>query len=374
MRPFVIKRKIQKGYREKWWLRAVTLVLVLAGAILLVYLVPKLADKPSPVNVETLPSKFAPASARSKLEELVLDNPLIDPSTETLLSYLGRSNEVVKLYLTNAHLADETVDMFTIEEKRDPPPTGDSQIYYIPMPGARPGRRTPDNNETCTTSLSVNLVPGAKPPNRIHFFQSDGPGSDQQRFLAMMADADLIINLATGPPPDNLYAAGCDKELRVGNWSRTNEEGPLRLSFVMTAGSKITFIIQPLDMKSRTWTEDERNTSFEFAQPLPVQAVQINPLASDGTVSPSPSPIRSARSVGALSPLRVNNLSVGSEDLQLNVLGNGLVESEDAPAGGLLEQAKDNFLIKTLILAVGAAFIGWWLRRVYRLFSGKPPA
>ncbi len=369
MRPFVIKRKIQKVYRERWWVRAATLVLVLAGAVLLVYLVPRLAHKPSPVDVETSPSSFGPANARFKRDEFVIENPLINSAKGPLLSFGGRPGEVVKLYLTSAHLTAETVDNLKGDEGENSPPADDQPIEYLPLPGSNSPRQMPADNEVCTTSLSLEVAPGSKPPSRIHFFQPEGPGVDQQRVLAMMVDAELLVNLSTGPPPGNAHAPGCDKLLQVGKWTLANEDGKLSLKFIAPAGAKLTLIIEPFDMRFPSWKKDESIKSFEFAEPFPVQAVHINPLAPDGEPAVSSSATRSARSVDALPPLRVNSLAVGSEGLEMSVSGKGFVDSESGSATNLLEQATKNPVIQLLLSAVGLAFIGWWLRLVFRLFS-----
>jgi hypothetical protein len=371
MRAFVIKRNIQRFYREKWWVRAVAAVLIMAAALLLVYLVRRFADQPAPVNVESLPAKFGPAGARAKLEEILIEGPLFNSASEPLLSYLGQPDEVVKLRLTRARLAPKTIALLRGQsaDGEPPPPTGDVEIDYLPLPGRVSAKRPTDAGDPCTTSLWVELADAAKPPTRIHFFQTEGLGSDQQRLLAMTADTELSVRLQTAPPPDRPDALGCDKQLRAGNWDLANASGPWSLTFMVTAGSRLIFTIEPFDPKSPPWRKDESFRSFEFSGPISVQAVHINPLAKDGTLSTSVAPIRSARSVADLPRLRVDSLAIGSDDLQLNVLGKGFIESEDAPASSPLEQATSNPIVKLLLGAVGAAFIGWWLRLVYRLFS-----
>ncbi len=370
MRFFVLKRKIQKVYRDRWWVRAATLVLLLAAVVLLEsYLILKLTDIPLPVNVETAP-KFAPASAKLKQHELLIEHPSIAVSTGLLLSYAGSPNEVVDIHFDNAQFADETIELLRAWGVEGMTLAGLQKIDYFEGAASAPA---PADSERCKTSLTLKLPSGSKPPAKISFFQPFSPGSDRLRLLAMTVDVELLLSFATKPPPGNPQAPGCEKQLQLGEQEELTITGALALEFRVPANSMFYFTFKPSDMKSTWRGKDGFIEPFNFGdEPFRAQGVSINLLTADGKPAPSPSPVDSARSVAGQPHLIIGNLAVGPEELRLKVSGNGVVKTEGQYAGNLFKHAGKQPILATLITMATAAFVAWWLRLVYRLFSRRP--
>lgn len=369
MRFFVLKRKIQKVYRERWWVRAATLALLLAAVVSLEsYLIRKLTNIPLPVNVEGAKG-FAPASAKFK-QELLIEKPDITLSTGLLLSYSGNPNEVVDIHFESAQLTDETIELFRAWGVEGITLAGLQKIGYLE---GEASSQPPGEKERCRTSLTVKLPSGSKPPTKISFFQPFSPGSDRQQLLAMMTDVELVLSLDTKPPPDNPDAPGCEKQLQIGEQEELTITGALALEFKVSAGSMFYFTFKPSDTKSVARGKDGFIEPFKFGdEPFRAQGVSINPLTTDDKPAPSSSPIDSARSLEGQPHLIIGNLLVGSEELRLKVSGEGVVKTEGQYAGNLLEHAGKQPILATLIGMITGAFVAWWLRLVYRLFSRKP--
>jgi hypothetical protein len=364
-----VKRSSQ-GYgdfRRYWQLFPVRLMaglLVLTGA-----LIPQwyLIFRPEPVNLEDT-GKFSPAVLRLGREELMIDGPVTNSDEGLLLSHVGQPNEIVDFSFDRARLDGETL----LHLSESNPPPNPTRIDYLTTKSAQRLE-----GESCRTSIEIKLADARKPPATLHFYQTDAPGGDIYRRLDMKATGgEVLINIGTDG--DDVSAPGCQKKLAVGSDFSLPTEGTYGLAIVAEADSVSSFSFNPATAKNTLWGgPDSFFQPFDFGSeqnspdapaPLRARAVEIRTLG--GNKSSEPTSVLSARSLEGGELLTVESLKVGSDSIQINVSGRGLVKENGKDYVNLVDRMKGHLLLTALLAVVNVAILVWFMRL---LFSQRQP-
>lgn len=367
MRFHVLWRKI-KFYWKRRLVRAAAAALVLAGAIFAQY---KLANIPLPVELEnskkvTIPSvKFG--------QELVVEGPSLDASAVSLLSHDGKPIEIINAYMDNARLSEATMREHGIAPRSS---SISGPITYTTRGGEQ--GRTPDYNRACSTSIGVGLMTDKKLPSKISFFQTSASGNDNYRHLEIKAsDAELAVRISTNPPeapPDDVEdeeiqeddGPGCLKRIEGDGWKQ-ELIGGLPVQSVVAANSKFYFRFLPMTRNSPLWTgTDGLFEPFKFGGPLGLQARSLS------ITTPNGPPVLEVRSADEKLPLRISNLKVGSDQLQISMSGKGFVriDGEDITVD-LFERIKKYPLLAGFLAMANAALLAWLTRLGRGLFRSQ---
>ena len=354
-------------FRRYWQLFPVRLMaglLVLTGAIIPQWY---LIFRPEPVNLEDT-GKFSPAVLRLGREELTIDGPVTNSDEGLLLSHVGQPNEIVDLSFDRARLDGETL----LQLSESNPPPNPTRIDYLTTKSAERME-----GEPCRTSIEIKLADARKPLATLHFYQTGAPGGDIYRRLDMKATGgEVLINIGTDG--DDVSAPGCQKKLVIGSDFSLPTEGTYGLAIVAEADSVSHFSFNPAMAKNTLWGgPDSFFQPFDFGSeqnspdapaPLRARAVEIRTLG--GNKSSEPTSVLSARSLEGGELLTVESLKVGSDRIQINVSGRGLVKENGKDYINLVDRMKRHLLL-TALLAVGNVAILVWFMRL--LFSQRQP-
>lgn len=366
MRFHVIWRRIN-FYWKRRAVRGVVAALVMAGAVFAQY---KLANIPLPVEIEDNrkvsipPVKFG--------QELVVEGPSADASTDLLFWHDGNPTEIVDAYLDKARLSAETARENEIDPRASTIP---GPITYTTRDGER-GRK-PDYSRACSTSVEVQLTPDKKSPSRIHFFQTSGRGGENYRDLDIKTDdAELVIRLSINPPespPGDIADAevtedngpGCLKRIKGDRWEQL-VGGAFVFKSLAAANSKFKFRFLPMPQTTPLWQgQDGLFEPFKLGPPG-LQAREVSIRTPNG---PAALEVRSANED---MPLRINGLKVGSDQLQVGITGKGFVkiEGEDITVD-FFERIKKYPLLAGFLVMANATLLTWIIRLVRGLFPGR---
>ena len=357
-------------FRRYWQMFPVRLMaglLVLTGAIIpQLYLI----FRPEPVNLEDT-GKFSPAVLKLGREELTIDGPVTNSDEGLLLSHVGQSNEIVDLSFDRARLDGETL----LQLGESNPPPNPTRIDYLTT-------KSPERmeGESCRTFIDVKLADVRKPPTALHLYQTDAPGGDIYRRLDMKATGgELLISIGTATmDADNVRAPGCQKKLTVGSDFSLPTEGTYSLAIVAEADSASHLSFNPATAENTLWDKpDSFFQPFDLGSeqhgpdapaPLRARAVEIRTLGGDK--SSGPTSLLSARSLEGGELLTIESLKVGSDRIQINVSGRGLVKENGKDYVNLVDRLKRHLLIAVLLAVANVAILVWFMRL---LFSQRQP-
>src|ERR1044071_5509676 len=356
------------AFRRYWQLFPVRLMaglLVLTGAI-----IPQLylLFRPEPVNLKDT-GKFSPAELMLGREELMIDGPVTNSDEGLLLSHIGQPNEIVDFSFDRARLDGDTL----LQLSDSNPPTNPTRIDYLTTKSAR----APTEGESCQTGIDVKLADARKPPATLHFYQTDAPGGDIYRRLDMKAmGGELIFSINTYG--DDVSAPGCRKKLAIGSDFSSPTEGSYPLAIVAEADSVSHFSFNPATAENTLWDKPDsffqpfdlgrEQNSPNAPAPLRARAVEIRTLGGDK--SPGPTSLLSARSLEGGELLTIESLKVGSDRIQINVSGRGLVKENGKDYVNLVDRMKRHLLIAALLAVANVAILVWFMRL---LFSQRQP-
>ena len=357
----------QSDFKRYWQLFPVRLMaglLVLTGAIIpQLYLI----FRPEPVNLEDT-GKFSPAVLRLGREELMIEGPVTNSDEGLLLSHIGQPNEIVDLSFNRARLDGETL----LQLGESNPPPDPTRIDYLTTKSAQ---RTEGNS--CPTFIDVKFADARKPPTALHFYQTDAPGGGDYRSLDMKTTGgELILNIGTDG--DDVRAPGCQKKLAVGSDFSLLTEGTYGLAIVAEADSVSHFSFNPATAKNTLWDGPDaffqpfdlgrEQNSPEAPAPLRARAVAIRNLGGDK--SSELTSVLSASSLEGGELLIIENLKVGSDRIQINVSGRGLVKENSKDYVNLIDRMKRHLLTTSLLAVANVALLVWFMRL---LFSQRQP-
>lgn len=368
-RPRVQPSSPGRGDFKRYWqlfpVRLIAGLLVLAGAIIpQLYLI----FRPEPVNLEDT-GKFSPAVLKLGREELVIDGPVTNSEEGVLLSHIAQPDAVVDFIFDRARLDSETLLMLSDKN----PPTNPTRITYLTTKSAR----APTEGESCRISIEVNLADIRKPPAALHFFQTDAPGGSDYRSLDMKATGGELL-LFIGTDGDNVLAPGCQKKLTVGSDFSLPIDSTYGFVIVAEADSVSHFSFNPATTKNTLWHGPDaffqpfglggEQESPDAPAPLRARSVAIRNLGGDK--SSEPTSVLSASSLEGGELLTIESLKVGSDRIQINVSGRGLVKENGKDYVNLVDRMKRNLLTTALLAVANIALLVWFMRL---LFSKRQP-
>lgn len=354
-------------FRRYWQLFPVRLMaglLVLTGAI-----IPQLylLFRPEPLNLKDT-GKFSPAELMLGREELMIDGPVTNSDEGLLLSHIGQPNEIVDFSFDRARLDGETL----LQLSDLNPPTNPTRIDYLTTKSAQR-----IEGESCRTGIDVKLADARKPPGTLHFYQTDAPGGDIYRRLDMKATGgELILSINTYG--DDVSAPGCRKKLAIGSDFSFPTEGAYPLAIVAEADSVFHLSFNPAMAENTLWDKPDsffqpfdlgrEQNSPDAPAPLRARVVEIRTLGGDK--SSGPTSLLSARSIEDGELLIIESLKVGSDRIQINVSGRGLVKENGKDYVNLVDRLKRHLLVAVLLAVANVAILVWFMRL---LFSQRQP-
>jgi hypothetical protein len=371
-----------KAYWQRRLVRILVALVVLAGAIYLQY---RLANIPLPVDVEKSKPPYTPATAALiKREALVVDTPVVDLTDNSsggtagvLLSGEGTDFVSVEAHFDSAQLGNDFMELLKSDTQKNPLPTQDSQsIVYTAMVSEDAEAATEESGPKlekqkavpCRTSIRVRLANSAKPPGELHFFQLD-PGTEKHRNLEMKAiGADLVVELLTRNFTDTfgeMQGTNCGKTLEVGDWHRSFT-APATVDVVVPAGTSFRFSFTSAEGKM-AWTSAAQSYEPFKLVALPVNGRAVRTVKREASPATSPKTIFEARSTDS-GPLVLKYLRVGSEELQLDFVGQAMVQENGkyAVTFSLLEFAKANPILAGIMAMLDAALLEWIRRALFK--------
>lgn len=337
--------------------RALVGILVLAGVAFAQY---KLAHVPRAVDVATI-KEFSPATT-SDGEEIIIEAPVIKAAEGMLFSHHGKTNEIVDVNFDQARLDATTIAMFESYRLGLKPPVTPARTYYQAQ------ESPPSTDEPCHTQVELHTA--SQMPAEIRFSQFDSPGSKQDRYLQVkVIGAELSANLLTDSAGDSDRGPGCQKLLKVGDWKQSLARGSVTI--VVAQDSSFRCSLRPRTVDEDLWTQtqgfsplalgarkqDSNDPAFQ------ARAVSINSRGSDGsTISRV-----SARSADGGPLLTINGLSIGADQIQISIAGQGLVKVNGKPATvNLLKPIQDNPVLLALLVATNGALLACVGRLVFK--------
>jgi hypothetical protein len=317
-----------------------------------------------PVEVEAI-ANFSPLTARPGQEQLIIEGPSVHSEEGMLFSYDGKADEFVDVHFERARLDHETVEMFDSFNLN--PPSSFDQIDYT----AREAERPAQGEEPCQTR--VELRAASHMPAEIHLFQLAEPGLDRYRYLEMTTrGAELVSNIVTASPNYSDSAPGCQKLLRVGDWTRPL--GTLGVTMIVADNSALRLYFKPLTAGKTSWGDAQA-----FYEPLDLGVRQLKPTdppafqAHAVSIRSLAGDLTSARSTSDGSLLTIKDLKIGSDQLQLSVAGKGWVKinGEDVTVN-FMKRVEENRILVALLTAADAALLAWAARLVFKSPSTSP--
>ena len=359
---------------ETYWhrrsVRVLAGVLVFALALGVQYY---LTDIPVPADLAGT-ERFTPATVRLGQEELIIEEPEVNSSEGIVFSHAGATNEIVDIRFERARLDTDTVDMLTA--LGDSPPTGPTQVDYVPQEAAQAAA----GREPCRTFVTVAWARTDEPPAALRFFQLEAPGLDNYRYVEMQATgSELAVRLLSKSASDDNVpgAPGCRSRLRAGELEELLG-GSVGLNIVAAPDAKFRWHFRRRAQGQPPWgsadglfepfTLGAPQTDPNEKPPLRARAIRIRALHADASAPD----ILSARSTDKGPPLSISGLKIGSDQLQLNVTGNGWVKINGADRTvNVFERVEKYPLTSALLGALNSALLAWI---GYAIFGHHKPA
>lgn len=322
-----------------------------------------LAFRPQPVRVEHA-GEFSPVAAKLGRHELTIEGPSTNSEEGVLLYHGGGAREIVDVEIDGAVLDHDTLMEFSDSN----PPTAPARIAYQTTKSAGRSAAAP-----CRTFVEIRLADKREPPSSLSFYQLDSPGGVNYRHLSMKSDGGrLLVNVTTDSPDDDEQAAGCRKLLRIGPDFERETVGTYSVGMVAERGAVLLFRFNPPGADNPLW--DGPGGLFQpfdlgaerldpsAAPPFLASAVELKPL---GGRPADPKPLLSVRSPRGGEPLSVDGLKVGSDTVQVNVSGMGVVTVEGRDRVGLFDRIRANPVPSILLALCNAALIIWLVRLLF---------
>lgn len=326
------------------------------------------AFRPQPIRVENA-GEFFPAAAKLGHHVLTIEGPVTNSEEGLLLYHGGGAHEIVDVEIDGAVLDSDTLMQFSDSN----PPTAPTRLAYQTTKWAGHSAAAP-----CRTFIEIRLADRREPPSSLSFYQLDSPGGNDYRHLSMKADGGrLLVNVTTESPDDDEQAAGCRKLLKIDPDFERQTGGTYSVGMIAERGAALQFRFNPLGAGNPLW--DGPGGLFQpfdlgaeklgpsAPPPFRASAIELKPL---GERPANLKPLLIVRSPQGGELLSVESLKVGSDNVQINVSGMGVVEMEGRDNTGLLGRIKNNPIASILLALSDAALIIWLMRL---LFSRRRP-
>lgn len=327
------------------------------------------ALRPQPVRVENI-VEVSPVVAKLNRHELTVEGPTTNSEEGLLLSHGGKDHEVVDVDIDRAVLDNETLMQFSDAN----PPTAPAHLAYQTAKWTGRSAAAP-----CRTFVEVRLADKAEPPSSLSFYQLDSPGGDDYRHLLMKVEGGrLLVHVTTESPDEDEQAEGCRKVLTVGPDFEQPILGTYSFGMVAERGAVLQFRFNPLGAGKSLWDGpgglfqpfDLGAEKLAPSDPPPFRASALVLRPLDGRPADS-KPLLSVRSPQSAELLSVDGLKVGSDEIQINVSGPGVVEMEGRDHSGLLERIKADPMPAMLLALFDVALVIWLM---YTLFGRLRPS
>ena len=200
----------------------------------------------------------------------------------------------------------------------------------------------------------------------IHIFQLGNPGVNSYRHLRMRTKgADLVLNLVTTSPYDSDLAPGCQYGISVGEWHKPLTA--LDVTIINSEDSDLRLYFRPL-MRDSPWADTEGVLPLDLGTQQSFQARSVSIKSLD---LGNPRTLLSAISNGPL--LTIRDLKIGSEQIQLSIVGKGWVEIDGEPwTVNFLNSLMENKIPAALLAAANAALLALAARLIFKTSSTKP--
>lgn len=336
------------------WFRKVSAVVIFAAAALAQLF---FKDVPWPLNIDQI-ENLHNASASLSSQEIVVSNAAVTPH-RTFLAYDGGASETVDLDFDRAQLGPATSAL--LANFPPAPPAGPAQWYFITQ-------KDTAGSDNCRSFLSIDPPEGAA--NEFHFLQLGQPGLDHARYFEIYTDAaPLVVNIKTDwPEGHENHAVGCHKRLQSGDWFRSIVNTPIQ--FVAFAHSSIKIHVLPVG-DNVPWRANKPIQSMQLG-PLLAKEVTLRPIRDDGTVAKASPDLH--LSAYRDSQLKVSNLIVGSDSLQLALSGKAWAQLRGKTQGlDLWDAMQKNPLLATVLGSANVVLLAWLRKLFFNTSTASPP-
>ncbi|MGI8990057.1 MAG: toll/interleukin-1 receptor domain-containing protein [Bryobacteraceae bacterium] len=296
-------------------------------------------------------AEFNPFVAKLGSEEIVLGNPVARDGL--LFSHRGARNETTEIRLDRGVLSPQTRALLTATHPAFVDSDGPQEISYTTrdLAGAR--------GAPCRTTIDVHLdTPAAA---QIHLFQDRPAGQEFHREIEITPQGGALrLDFQTAPNNmAHLNQPGCRKLLQIGNSGFPVAGVPIRI--FAAAGSKTSLKFLPAGSGS-PWRAADLWNGLEFIG-IKAGRVQVNPIGSGEL-------IRMVQPVNPRESIDVRNIAIGSDTLQADIAGTGLVTVNGRLAGPTLAEwvtASYPRCAAVLFLNALVALGAWFLWRPARV-------
>jgi serine/threonine protein kinase len=313
-----------KVFRRYRLIRVGAGLLLLAGAAFAQYKLVKFPRPMFPVSLETT-GKF-PATIKPGKAELIIEGPAVDSKDSEgamLFSHDGVDNEIANISFESARLHEQTVE-FLKGLKYDPPITRGKFVYQARelMSSAR--------GKPCHTH--VEILAASKMPDEIHIFQLRNPGVEAYPHFEMtIKGAELVANLGTSSPDDSEGGPGCQYVMKVGAWEQPINNNDV--SAVMSDNSELHLSFIPVMPNSNLWSATGGFVLLDLPQSSQSDQshIQARSVSIKSLDPANPDTLLSAQSLRDGPLLSIEELKIGPDQIQVSVLGKGLVEISGEP-------------------------------------------
>lgn len=325
------------------------LVISLVVIVLFGLLQYRLANVPLAVN---LPEITIPP-VRSG-EQLAIDGLSSNTSTESLLFHRGSLEEEQQFFFEQAIIPENIRSDYSIDQRSATPQRIDCFLFKDP-------KAPPRHKDPCATAFNAQVEKGDGVPKRIIFFQADEPGEQTYRSLSFKVDVPVLFKMSVIPPPgapeEDVVddGPGCVKQLTGANgrWSHKWKGAADDIATRSQADSSIRVRFLPLDVTKQLWSG--KDGVFEPFSNLKLEAKTVSITSNNGKV------VFEAKAPDS-NQLEINRLKVGSDQLQMQILGKAYVTANGEPiTHDLVKRIDQNRVLAGLFVALNSALIGWFI-------------
>jgi hypothetical protein len=332
-----------------WFRKASAVAIFLAAALIQVFF----KDMPWPLQVESVEKLHTPSAALAA-QEIVISEATVSPH-HTFLTYQGNPFEAVDLDFERAQLGDVTASLLS---SFPPAPPLQPAAWHL-ITGEDDARK---RGESCRTFFEIEVLGDPSTRNEFHLLQLGNPGRNHNRHLEIRTDAaSLVVNVKTeSPEAIGNKAMGCDKRLQSGNWSHGVGNPPLQ--FVVSPHSSFRVNFVSLSSPVPPWGGPDK--AFQAAEfgPLLAHEFTVRPIQEDGTVAKGKPALR--MTAYRDSQLKINNLEIGSDVVQVSLSGTAWSKVEGKTLGfDLWDAMAKNAMFAALLTSANALLLAWlrWL-------------
>jgi len=273
-----------------------------------------LIRRPEPHSV----AEFSPFKTKLGREELILQAP-VSPDGP-LLSHQGGKNEVVEVFFEKGIVSEQTralLGPLPILHNRTP-----QAISYTTLDSPQ------SEGATCRTFVNIDLENAREPELRL--FQRGVAGGEQHREIEVEAiGSSLSVSFQTmADNPAQLNQRGCRKLLQIGNGQVPLAGIPLKIQAGI--GSSVRLKFMPAS-PAPIWKGGRG--LFEPFQSITLLAPRVLVRPID-----SPQEMRKVDTTVGRQPINIDNLLIGSDELQVGLSGVGMVVIDGHAVGPTLTE------------------------------------